>query len=86
MAALKVAGQTDPISLAGAIASTIEENDKAELMAIGAAAINQTVKAIAIARGLMAPNGFDLVFTPGFKDIDVKGSERTAIRFVVEPR
>ncbi len=83
---LKVASKSNPNSLAGAIAGTIRENGKAELQAIGAGAINQAVKAIAISRGYLAPAGFNLVCIPAFIDIEIGGEERTAIKFTVQPR
>lgn len=83
---LQVASSSKPASVAGAIAGVMREHAVCELQAIGAGAINQTVKAIAIARGYMAPAGVDLVCTPSFSDILINGEERTAIRFKVEPR
>lgn len=83
---LMVASRTNPNSLAGAIAGTIRENDQAELQAIGAGAINQAVKAIAISRGYLAPAGFNLVCIPGFIDIEIDNEKRTAIKFTVQPR
>ncbi len=77
---------SDPNSVAGALAGTIREQGKAELQAIGAGAINQAVKAIAIARGYIAPSGVDLVCIPAFADIQIDGEERTAIKFIVKPR
>jgi stage V sporulation protein S len=56
------------------------------MQAIGAGAVNQAVKAIAIARGFVAPNGIDLVTIPAFAEIVIDGEERTAIKFIVEPR
>jgi stage V sporulation protein S len=56
------------------------------MQAIGAGAINQAVKAIAIARGFMAPSGVDLVCIPAFSDVNIDGEERTAIKFLVQPR
>jgi len=83
---LQVASASQPASVAGAIAGVIRERRVCELQAIGAGAINQTVKAIAIARGYMAPAGVDLICTPSFSDIQINGEERTAIRFKVEAR
>ncbi len=83
---LQVASSSQPASVAGAIAGVIREKRVCELQAIGAGAINQTVKAIAIARGYMAPAGVDLVCTPSFSDVLINGEERTAIRFKVETR
>ena len=83
---LKVASKTNPNSLAGATASIIREQGQAELQAIGAGAINQAVKSIAIARGYVAPGGIDLICIPAFKDIEIEGEERTAIKFIVKPQ
>lgn len=85
-AQFKVSAISNPASVAGAIAGVVRETGRCEVRAIGAGAVNQTVKAIAIARGYMAPSGVDLVVIPGFLDLDVAGEERTAIRFMVEPR
>ncbi|MEB3188234.1 MAG: stage V sporulation protein S [bacterium] len=85
-ALFKVASQSNPASVAGAIAGTMRERGRCELQAIGAGAINQAIKAIAIARGYVAPAGIDLIFVPAFLDIQIAGEERTAIKFVVEPR
>ena len=83
---LKVAGKSKPNAVAGALAAIIREKGKAELQAIGAGAVNQAVKAIAIARGYVAPSGIDLVCIPAFVDVKIDGEERTAIKFIVEPR
>ena len=56
------------------------------MQAVGAGAINQAVKAIAISRGYIAPSGVNLVCVPGFVDIEIDGEEKTAIKFIVEPR
>jgi stage V sporulation protein S len=86
MTVFKVASHSNPNSLAGAIAGDIRSTGRIEVQAIGAAAVNQAVKAVAIARGFVAPQGLDLICIPAFTDIDVDGEERTAIRFIVEPR
>ncbi len=86
MEILKVAAKSSPSSVAGALAGVVRENGIAEMQAVGAGAINQAVKAIAIARGFVAPGGIDLVCIPAFKEIDINGEVRTAIRFIVEPR
>lgn len=83
---LKVSSKSNPASVAGAIAGVIRETGRCEVQAIGAGAVNQTVKAIGIARGYVAPGGIDLVAIPAFLDIEIQGEERTAIRFIVEPR
>ncbi|MCF8001710.1 MAG: stage V sporulation protein S [Halanaerobiales bacterium] len=83
---LKVASKSNPNSVAGALAGVIREESKVVLQAIGAGAINQTVKAIAISRGYVAPKGIDLECVPAFVDIEIDGEERTAIKFIVKPR
>ncbi|MBU6428385.1 MAG: stage V sporulation protein S [Cyanobacteria bacterium REEB65] len=82
----KVSAKSNPSSVAGALAGVLRERGRAELQAIGAGAINQAVKAVAIARGYVAPGGMDLVCVPAFIDIEIEGEERTAIRLIVEPR
>jgi stage V sporulation protein S len=83
---LKVSAQSQPKSIAGAIASVLKDNEFAELQAIGAGAVNQAIKAIAITRGFVAPNGIDLVTVPAFCEVTIDGEERTAIKFIVEAR
>lgn len=83
---LLVSSKSVPASVAGAIVGVVREKGRCEVRAIGAGAVNQTIKAVAIARGFATPGGADLVVTPCFLDIEVGGEERTAIRFVIEPR
>jgi stage V sporulation protein S len=86
MEVLKVSAQSNPKSVAGALAAVLREKGFAEIQAVGAGAVNQSIKAIAIARGFVAPNGIDLITIPAFTEISIDGEERTAIRFIVEPR
>lgn len=86
MEALKVSGHSNPKLVAGAIAAFLREQNMVEIQAIGAGAVNQAVKAIAITRGYVAPNGFDLVVIPAFSEITIAGEDRTAIKFIVEAR
>jgi len=86
METLKVSAFSKPKAVAGALAAVVREHGTAEIQAVGAGAVNQTIKAIAIARGFVAPNGIDLVFIPAFVEIDIDGEERTAIKFIVESR
>ncbi len=86
MEVLKVSAHSQPKSVAGALAVVLRDNLTAEVQAVGAGAVNQAVKAIAITRGFVAPNGIDLVVVPAFSEISIEGEERTAIRFIVEPR
>jgi len=86
MEVLKVSSNSQPKSVAGALAAVLRGNSSAELQAIGAGAVNQAVKAIAITRGFVAPSGIDLIVIPAFAEIIIDGDERTAIKFIVEPR
>lgn len=86
MELLKVAATSNASSVAGALAGIIRRDGKAEIQAIGAGAVNQSVKAIAITRGFVAPSGIDLVCIPGFSVAGIDGEEKTVIRFTVEPK
>ncbi len=86
MEVLKVSSKSSPKSVAGALSAVLREEGKAEIQAIGAGAVNQSIKAIAIARGYVAPNGLDLIAIPAFTEIEIDNEERTAIKFLVEPR
>ncbi|HEY8487423.1 MAG TPA: stage V sporulation protein S [Limnochordales bacterium] len=86
MDVLKVSANSKPKSVAGALAAVLREKGSAEVQAVGAGAVNQAVKAIAITRGFVAPNGIDLICIPAFAEIEIDGEERTAIKFIVEPR
>jgi stage V sporulation protein S len=86
MDVLKVSAKSNPNSIAGALAGVIREKGVAEMQSIGAGALNQAIKAIAIARGFVAPSGMELICIPAFTDIIIDGEERTAIKLIVEPR
>jgi stage V sporulation protein S len=86
MFVLKVSKNSIPGSVAGALAGVIRERGNAEIQAIGAAAVNQAIKAIAIARGFLAPSGFDIVCIPAFSEITILGEERTSIKFLVQDK
>ncbi|MDR1260322.1 MAG: stage V sporulation protein S [Oscillospiraceae bacterium] len=86
MEILKVSAKSVPNSVAGAIAGVIREKGMVEVQAVGAGAANQAIKAIAIARGYLAPTGLDVVCIPAFTSVVIDGEERTAIRLIVEPR
>jgi stage V sporulation protein S len=86
MEVLKVSAKSNPNSVAGALAGVLRERGAAELQAIGAGALNQAIKAVAIARGFVAPSGVDLICVPAFTDIVIDGEDRTAIKLIVEPR
>ncbi len=84
METLKVSSKSNPSSVAGALANVIKQSGKAEISTIGAGAINQAIKAIAICRGFMAPLGKNLVCIPAFTDITIDNEDRTAIKLIVE--
>ena len=83
---IKVATRSRSTSVAGAIAGVVREYGRAEVQAIGAGAVNQAVKAVAIARGYLTLDGIDVICTPVFTEVYIEDQERTAIRLVVEPR
>ena len=81
---LKISSKSNAKSVAGAIVPMIKEYKKAELQAIGAGAINQAIKAIAIARGYIATSGINLICIPTFCTVMVEGEERTGMKLVVK--
>ncbi len=83
---IKVSAKSRSTAVAGAIAAVIREHRYAEVQAIGAGAVNQAVKALAIARGYLSGDQIDIVCVPYFTEVDIEGQERTAVRFIVEPR
>ena len=86
MEVLKVSASSKPNLVAGALAAMIRENGAVEIQTIGAGALNQAVKAVAIARGFIAPSGIDIVCIPAFADVEIDGEKRTAIKLIVEPK
>ena len=86
MEVLKVSSKSKPNSVAGALANAFRDKQIVEIQAVGAGSLNQAIKAIAIARGYVAPTGKDLVCIPAFSDIVIDGEERTAIKIIVETR
>ena len=86
MEILKVSSKSNPSKVAGAIANIYREQKEVEIQTIGAGSLNQAIKAIAIARGFVAPSGKNLVCIPAFTDIVIDGDERTAIKLIVEAR
>ncbi len=86
MEVLKVSTKSSPNSVAGAISGVVREHGSVEIQAIGAGASNQAIKAVAIARGFLAPSGIDLICVPAFTTVAIDGEERTGIKLIVEPR
>jgi len=83
---IKVASDSRSTAVAGAIAGVMREQDNVDVQAIGAGAVNQAVKAVAIARGYLELDGIDIVCIPSFVEVDIEGQERTAVRLHVERR
>jgi stage V sporulation protein S len=86
MDVIKVSGSSRTSAVAGAIAGVFRENKRAEVQAIGAGAVNQAVKALVLARGYLKEDGYEVIFSPEFADVDIDGKVRTAIKLVVELR
>ncbi len=84
MELLKISTKSKPSSIAGALANAFKTKDVVEMQAVGAGALNQGIKAIAIARGYVAPTGKDLIVIPAFSDITIDGFEKTAIKLIVK--
>ena len=86
MDTLKVSSKSNPNKVAGALTNVFRDKGVVEIQAIGAGALNQAIKAIAIARGFVAPSGKNLVCVPAFVDVAIEGEERTAIKLIVEAK
>jgi len=86
MEVLKVSSGSQPKLVAGAIAAVIRGGNDVEISVIGAAAVNQAVKSIAIARGYVSPNGIEIITIPAFAQLDVDGELKTSIKFLVQRR
>jgi stage V sporulation protein S len=86
MDVIKVKATSRTAAVAGAIAGVFREHKRAEVQAIGAGAVNQAIKALILAKGYLAEDGFSVVAIPEFVDVDIEGNIRTAIKIVVEPR
>ena len=84
MEILKVSSRSKPNSVAGALANSFKGKEMVEIQAVGAGALNQAIKAVAIARGYIAPTGKDIYCIPAFSDISIEGEERTAIKLIVK--
>lgn len=80
---LRVSGGSSAQSVGSAIAHALYENPVVKMRAVGASAVNQAVKAIAIARGYVAPRGLDLVCKPGFTTVESRDGEISAIVFTI---
>ncbi len=80
---IKVSAKSRSTAVAGAIAGVMRESGFAELQAIGASAVNQSIKALAIARGYLKDDGMDLAAVPSFTEVTIQGAERTAVHMAI---
>ncbi|QWT16998.1 stage V sporulation protein S [Collinsella sp. zg1085] len=80
---LKISSKSSPASVAGAIAGMVKDGVPVNMQCVGAGAVNQAIKSIAIARGFLIPIGFDISCAPVFSDILINGEMRTAIKLAV---
>lgn len=80
---LKVSSKSNPNLVAGALVNILKENENIEIHSIGAGALNQSIKAVAIARGFVAPSGKDIVVIPSFWEVTIDGQVKTAIKLTV---
>ncbi|MDP9312106.1 MAG: stage V sporulation protein S [Chloroflexota bacterium] len=83
---LKVSTRSRPSAVAGAIAGVMRERGEVDVQAIGAGAINQAIKAIAIARSYLLDDGIDVGVVPSFIDVMIDDQDRTALRLFVQRR
>ena len=86
MEILKVSSKSNPSKVAGAIANIFRTEGVVEIQTIGAGSLNQAIKAVAIARGFVAPSGNNLVVIPAFSDITIDGIQKTAIKLIIEAK
>ena len=86
MEILKVSSKSNPSKVAGAIANIFRTEGEVEIQTIGAGSLNQAIKAVAIARGFVAPSGSNLIVIPAFSDILIDGIQKTAIKLIVEAK
>lgn len=84
MEIMKVSSESNPSLVAGALANIIRNEKEVIILVIGAGALNQAIKAIAISRGFIVPTGQDLTVVPSFKELIVEQKERTALNLLVK--
>jgi stage V sporulation protein S len=86
MDVIKVSAHSRSTAVAGAIAGVIRDHGHAEVQAIGASAVNQAVKAVAIARTYLTLDGIEIACLPEFVEVEIEGQERTAVKLVIVTR
>ena len=86
MEILKVSAKSNPSKVAGAIANIYREKKELEIQTIGAGSLNQAIKAVAIARGFLAPSGEDIVLIPAFNEVIINGENKTALKLLIQKK
>ena len=86
MEILKVSSNSNPNSIAGALANVLRAEDSVEIQAVGAGALNQAIKGIIIARGFIAPSGKSISVIPSFSEVIIEGEDKTAIKLLIETK
>ena len=86
MEILKVSAKSNPSKVAGAIANIYREKKELEIQTIGAGSLNQAIKAVAIARGFLAPSGEDIVLIPAFNEVIINGDNKTDLNLLVQKK
>ena len=85
MKIIRVSATSRSSAVAGAIAGMVREHQRAEVQSIGAAAVNQAIKAVILATGYLKMDGIHVYFVPEFTEVIIENNSRTAIKLVVEP-
>jgi stage V sporulation protein S len=80
---LKVKSASSASNLAAAIANNVYANKDITLRAVGASAVNQSMKAIAIAQSFVGPRGMVLSCRPGFTTVEMADGEISALTFKI---
>jgi stage V sporulation protein S len=83
---IRISSKTNAKAAAGSLAMILKDYGFAEMTAIGAASVNQAVKAFTISKGHVAPMGADIILIPAFETAHIDGKETTRMRFRIEPR
>ena len=84
MKKIRVSTTSKSVTLANSIVVMLRDDTSIQISAIGAGAVNQAIKAIAVARGMIASRGLDLVCMPAFRNVFIDGIEKTAMDITVE--
>ncbi len=77
---IRVSHKSRSTAVAGAIAGALREHEDIAVQTVGAAAVNQAIKAVTIARNYLERDNLDLICVPTFVEIEVEGKVETAIR------